>query len=217
MEDQLGSDLRVFQEYREMRQAIAFAVMSWGTLENALAGLLKVILDTPNYQMPYAVYYAPSNTETRISIIDNTITHIDRRSELTPRILACWDSLRTKIDRSKNTRNKIVHGNVVTIHYSGQNRCRLVSPVFDFTRRAQRELAAAVKQRQFLGMSPHDVSNAAKVFEGRTKQVQTLSDLIVADRKAPFGPSSWQHKLLALETNLNLTVAHTSGQTPKAP
>ncbi len=217
MTDQLASDLRLFQEYREMRIAIAGAVMAWGNLENALAHLLAVILDTPNYQMPFAVYYAPSNTEARISIIDNTISHIERRSQLTPRILSCWDSLRTKIDRSKNTRNKIVHGNVITLRTADKNQCRLVSPVFDYTRRAQRELAAAVEKRQLLGMSSHDVSTAAKVFEGRAKQVQTLSELIVADRKAPFGPSSWLDKLLALEADLNLTVAHTDGQTPKAP
>lgn len=216
MDDSLDSQMRLFEEYRKMRLAIAGAVMAWGDLENSLAGLLATILNTPNYQMPYAVYYAPSNTETRLSIIDNVITHLDRLSDETPRILACWDSLRTKIDRSKNTRNKIVHGNVVTMSSSGQNRCRLTSPIFDYTRRAQRELVAAAETRQFLGMSSHDVEAAAKVFSGRSKQVKALSELIIADRKAPFGPSTWRHKLVGLEADLNLTAAHKDAQTPKA-
>jgi hypothetical protein len=86
------------------------------------------------------IFYTPSNTETRIALVDNLMTYwfeFRANNEHDATIFAAWGNIKGKINSLKNTRNAIAHGSIT--HYtSGNNilnqRPRL-SPAFGDTLR----------------------------------------------------------------------------------
>lgn len=161
-------------ERAKMEAAVTKAVVNWAHLENGLAKLLSEILYTRK-EIAFAVYYSPSNTETRISIVDNVVFHFSSSSypKLVPTFKLAWDKLKLRIDRAKATRNKIVHGNITFIHMNNANYVRLTHPIFDTTKRN------ILKWDQVPGMSSHDVEAAATKFLAHSESIRMLKESAV--------------------------------------
>lgn len=203
----------LIEEYKRMRAGLSATVETWSQLENSLSRVLAAAMNTPFDQMPFAIYYAPSNTESRLAIVDNAVYHIPLLHGEIPQAKACWDKLFSKINNAKSTRNKIIHGQIVTANIGGGNHCRLTGAMFDFSKR--NKTAEAFANKQLPGMSAHDVERAAALFARRSNQCSKLAAIFKAMINQPDEPQAWRKTLAALEADLNLTL-NTDGPTPTA-
>ena len=66
-------DAALEKEWQAMRDALAHVVMNWAKIDTALAGLLDVLLDVHIGTTGSVIYYALSNMESRIKIIDSVL------------------------------------------------------------------------------------------------------------------------------------------------
>jgi hypothetical protein len=195
----------------EMKQAIAEAIIQWSWLEHALAGILDHLFEGIPSGLGTVVYYAPNNTETRIRMVDRALTFVPKGSgpkvyEImhSQRIEACWHKL---LNRAKEVRNKIVHGQVVGM----KGKARLISDaLFDPSERNPLSWAAKAwdsndRPPQLPGMSINDVAGAAKKFAAHTDNCTLLSLVILFHQNLAIHREEFEARLLELEDRLKVT------------
>ena len=62
------------RERRTMHDNVVRCILNWAHLEDELAWLLHLILDSALNQVGMIIYHAPNNTETRIRIVDKVVS-----------------------------------------------------------------------------------------------------------------------------------------------
>jgi hypothetical protein len=197
-----------------MRTAIAAALQDWAELENEFARVLHYLLEHSDPELGLVIYYVPSNTETRIAIVDAVLQEkVHRFCPYADEIIRCWGKFLEQVNRSKKTRNKIAHGNaiLVTQTNSGKTQARLVPPLLDPINRRK-----TWKGDQFPGMATHDVAAAARKIVEHRKTLRMIFDLIKLVRSTPFDWRASQEKLRELEKRLNLAPAQSGDRIPPA-
>jgi hypothetical protein len=88
-------------------------ILNWAHLEDELAWLLHLVLDSALNQVGMIIYHAPNNTETRIRIVDNVVS---RDLELLiggELIEPSWRSIVKLVSELKDKRNTVAHGQLV--------------------------------------------------------------------------------------------------------
>ena len=159
---------RLAAENAKMREAIFEAGQAWASLENHMALVLTAVLNIVREQhsnASLAIYFAPSNSETRFAIVDAAFTCLSFPPvETHDRVMACWARFMSKAHSARGVRNKIVHGEVQNLPSptSGRPQVRLTGQIFDLKRN---EFVAAYASKQLPGMSRNDVKqNADKLW-----------------------------------------------------
>lgn len=182
------------EEAQRARIAVANAIFAWASLEDKLVTLLGAALHTvAGSPMASAVYFAPSNIETRLNIVDRVVCEFPfTRKNLEGPFLAEWAAVLGKINRLKNTRNKLAHASLVgTPNPSRTKRVvRVASQIYDVQRRRDSKEAG-----QLPGMSPADVEAHVKAIQALIPIVEGLRDLIWASN---YGPEAWLERLAEL-------------------
>ena len=138
-----------------------------------LARLLGAILNDPSNAMASAIYFAPSNTETRIAIVSAALRMKLGGLPHFSEIESAWTRFINSLNRRKQVRNKVAHGAIVTIAMKGKNHVRLTAPMFDFFRNYPRA------KGQIPGLSGHDIDAAAKEVFALVKQLDIWSQIAV--------------------------------------
>jgi hypothetical protein len=203
-------------EHASIINNIGLVTRAWGTLEMTLCDAFRHLGAFPETERWAAgvIFYTPSNTETRVSLVDKLIAYRFQPNiipEFDPRICSSWASIKGKIDALKNTRNAIVHG-VVTHSAKGvspyDQTPRLTPAPADWLRFSPAVLA---------GRHPGLGSNEIKVHEQAVWRVNArahkLSEVIQLRLRQPFLPESGgvNPKLSALLIQLeNLTSSQNS-------
>jgi hypothetical protein len=165
---------RLANEWQEMLIALGQAVNGWAHIENSLARLLSVIMQRSGE----VVYYSASNTETRIKIIDRVLMAKLLHQYHSKGFAQCWAKILRRLNRAKNTRNKIIHWN--TTEYWIKDKDRLVvrhkelhtdtyAAMQDWiewdTSPEPGECPGCARDGQLPGMSTHDIVDATRNFE----------------------------------------------------
>jgi hypothetical protein len=161
-------------DYQKMYDAIAQANTTWSRVENAMASLLEWLLGYSHDYVALHIYFAPSNTETRFKIVD-TVAHVKWQNYTTHDLWAEWVSVKEGVDRAKNVRNRIAHGE---IHGPGRkvkgtwkHQVRLTASSYDLGRTWKEH-----KPRQWPGMSTHDVKAASDRFFWLGVRIEEMRD-----------------------------------------
>ena len=163
------------EDHKTIREGILSVTMGWAALENAVATILESILGPSDKTLGFSVYFTPGNAETRFDIVDRTLRAVIVGSPHEPAILKEWKHLFNKLNSARQTRNKIIHGNIATVYIRGKNHARLTPPIFDFQRMAGRS-----KNMQLPGMSAHDVTAAGTRIWDLDKWVDLMYGAISA-------------------------------------
>jgi hypothetical protein len=149
---------RLSTEHKAIREAVSTIIMAWAQLENTLAILLSKIINDPSGQFAFAIYFAPSNTETRIRIIDATFSVlISASKQHHQQIAAAWQTIRNTINRLKDTRNAVAHGHITTCSRYNRSHARLTPPMFNF-----KPFAIAHEKRQLPGLGSADINQSTE-------------------------------------------------------
>lgn len=196
-------------ETKAMHEAIVFAVTSWAGVENSLAHLMDALIPASGIGM--AIYYTPTGTETRINIVNTCVLHICSQIAIGSRIAPLWRRLHKRISSAKNTRNSIVHGNVVTHNINNKQSVRLTRPIFDLSpgnkdkeaamENARKQMAGDARL-QFLGRSANDVRIAAQNFGELSELCRMLRWPFLITRTPEPWPPSLHETLQQLEARL---------------
>ncbi len=218
--------LALVEETKLMNEAIVAAVRAWGGIENALAYLLGTIIRNGGGSLGMALYYRPSATETRISLVDESVKHFCQTHKEGGRVLALWDTILNRINHCKTTRNKIIHGNVGTYCPVGaKQHVRLTAPIFNLgtnnkdLERLRKNTASKINRDaapQLPGMSANDVKNAAINF-GRLTEAANLFRLLVSEmQRNAQKPEAFDKKFQTLDSHLKTpSLPRTGDQIPE--
>lgn len=200
------------REGQAMNEAIVSAVRGWAGLENSLAYLLGTIITQGGGTLGMAIYHRPSATETRIAIVDEAIVHFCAADPHGRSVHDLWARLHTRITKSKLTRNKIIHGNVVTYGPAkGRNRIRLTAPIFNASSKNPdmiqllknaEAVRAGASRSQLPGMSVNDVVYAAKNFSGLSEMIGELRLIISHMQRVVPDHAGFQKKCQTLAARL---------------
>ncbi len=174
---------KLSEDHKTICEGILSVTIGWASLENGVAIILESILGPSDNALGFAVYFTPGNAETRFDIVDHTLRAFIEGSPHEPAILKEWKHLFNKLNSTRQTRNKIIHGNITTTHVRGKNHVRLTPPIFD-----RQRMTAQWKGKQLPGMSAHDVTAAGTRISDLDKSVSLMNDAIsafkVGDTKA---------------------------------
>ncbi len=168
------------EEAQRARLAVADSIFAWASLEDKLVTFLAASLGLMGGSgMASAIYFAPSNIETRLTIVDRVAREFFLNHRLEEPFLAEWGSLILKINRLKGTRNKLAHASLTsTIIGRGEAAKRVVrvSPqIYDMQRRR-----LAGESGQLQGMGPADIEGHVAAIRSLIPVVENLRDLIFA-------------------------------------
>ncbi len=168
------SDEKIKIEEAQINSAVAELFGKWADLEDRHAVILETIIGDPN--VAFRIYFAPSNTETRLRIVDAAVVGmITGRSRINPRgtrerILECWRRINASVQRLKNTRNTVAHGHLGTISTPRKDHTRWLSPKYDIARWGA--------TGQIDGLSVNDIQNCATAIERVIKQMWVFDDVL---------------------------------------
>jgi hypothetical protein len=161
---------QTFKEQESLYREIGNVTNIWSTLEGNLCGLFSLLaFGDPLRFVAGVIFFTPSNTVTRINMVDNLIAYFFADDH---EVALEWQRVKSKLDRLKNTRNAIVHGSVVSAGSATQSGSRL-TPNFADTLRIAR---LTVQKGQLCGLSPNELKNHAKAVWDVNNQVADLTN-----------------------------------------
>lgn len=162
MDDQ---ERKIVAEHQAIREAMLELMFAWAGLENTLSFLLAKIIRDPSHALASAIYFAPSNTETRLNIIGSVLKiAIGRSPHYETTIAPAWKRFTNSFGGRKNVRNQVAHGHITTMNIKGKRHARLTSPLFDVIR-----VGGSLLQGKLPGLSSNDIQQS-------TIAIQKLSD-----------------------------------------
>jgi hypothetical protein len=112
---------KMVEEHNSIINSVCLVTRVWATLEMSLFQLFSVLAgmsrDKVWDECAGVIFYTPSNTETRIALVDNLVTYrceLKRvaQNPIDQQLVTLWNSVKGKINTLKNTRNMIVHGTI---------------------------------------------------------------------------------------------------------
>jgi hypothetical protein len=165
----------IAEDSAKMDAAILAVVREFAALENDMAAILQELLEGSwTYAAPL-IYYAPASTETRVAVVNATLTNVRWPSELRDRALDQWGNFLKRLARTRKSRNKVVHGEVVnTANRNGHGtRKRLTPATGDLA-----QFVPMIRSGQPLGMSAHDVQSIADNIKRLRNDAFDFRDLL---------------------------------------
>jgi hypothetical protein len=188
--------------YETMRLSVAAATLNWGDLENSIVRFFRDLIQSEDLSLAPIIYFAPSNTETRLYIVDAVAHHIlsggYRFIKFGEEALTCWTAILSKINKAKEGRNKIAHGQILEIP-GRKTHFRLTSSIYDIGRFTKEPL-----HPQLPGLSQHDVQEIADKFHELHNLVDELTNVIRALRDPDDQASPEKLRSLAIRLKTSI-------------
>jgi hypothetical protein len=212
MSDDLKLDAmmkRLAAENKAIISSIGEVTRVWASLEMGLFQLFSVVAGMSGDQAwdecAGVIFYTPSNTETRVALVDNLVAYrCELRKfpapadEIDSRLSALWSNIKGKIDRLKNTRNAIVHGTVGSGGSADKSFVKLM-PAFGDTLRFY---GAVTTQQRIPGLGSNEINVHSKAVWRVNDRVHKLTDAFRLRMQLPHlrDPSGAVQNLLELLT-----------------
>jgi hypothetical protein len=183
---------RLQLQHDEIISGVGLVTRAWATLESGLFELFRLLarLSTPSPgpEIAGVIFYTPTNTETRISLVDNLIAYhcqMMRIGELDDRLVDLWSKkVKGKINNLKNTRNSIVHGTIVTSSKGGMDQRMRLSPTFGETLR----FLPFARAHEHPGIGPNELRVHEKAVWRVIERTQKLTQAFALRMQVRFGP-----------------------------
>lgn len=209
---------RMQREHDEIISGVGQVTRVWAALEESLLELFRILAHLTTSQSHLdiggVIFYTPTNTETRVSLVNNLITYhckLERIAEVDDHLVALWDTkIKGKIDNLKNTRNAIVHGTIVSSHRGGMDQRMRLSPTFGDTLRFQ----PFARRHEHPGLRPSDLKTHEQAVWRVIRQLQKLKQAFALRMRVQFGPDSTAaiQELLVLVPQLETEMSSQNNQ-----
>jgi hypothetical protein len=210
------------REYEEIISSIGLVTRVWATLESSIFKLFMTLAGFPptDFEIAGVIFYTPSNTETRISLVDKLVTYrceLNRAVDLDDRLRKVWEKAKGKIDALKNTRNAIIHGTVSGYAY-GDNLLKQgprLNPAFgDWLR-----LAPPIMAKQIPGLGSNEIKNHEQAVWRVNDRMRKLDEAFQLRLRAQHGPDPEEaiRKLLELLPQLENRTNSQNNQDKEPP
>ncbi len=211
-ESEADERARMTREYERMQAAILDGHHAWAWFECGFAWLLRNALRSDHPDAAGHIYFAPAATETRLAIVDAVVRLVVTDHPLEERFLVQWAGVLNRAGRIRQTRNTIIHGQVVGVrrYPKDRSRTRLVAVLADTRRTIEQQ-----RGRQLPGLSINDVRQNAEAMKRMgedTLLVQQFVDAVWAGDDA----TSLQ-RLAELEARHRTDSRTKGGRTRTAP
>jgi len=156
-------------ERARMRVAVAEITFAWADLENASVLILRTMMGDSGY-LASPIYFAANNLETRLRIIDAAFRRFLEGHSRETEILEIWGQLQNAVNRQKDVRNKIAHGEMIThIRGDGRRYIRLTASLLDHER-----FRESRRRKQLPGMSAHDIEKSTATIDALKERLQIV-------------------------------------------
>ncbi len=167
---------KLIEERREqMFLAIGKAHSAFSRLESCLWELYSKAAQHHNSGVSNVVFYSPTNIETRIGIVDSVMQFLFDQHNDGQRLYDAWAKLKGKIDKKKNVRNQIAHGELLPSTRGDNTQVRLTPQVADLVR-----IIPHVDTTQHPGMTLNDVIQFTTAVHSLSTHVVILGKLTTA-------------------------------------
>ena len=173
-----------------MLKAVAGVTLAWAEIENAFVFLFRMVLHHHTMAIASAIWFAPTNLETRINIVDQALREAIFESERETEILAVWVPIMNSLNRLKATRNKVAHGQLVTHRRNGKSYVRLTAPLLN-----RAVFRQSRSRKQLPGVSAADLEQSAIATLALVERVTEIGSLILEvhrERQQALLGISWQ-------------------------
>lgn len=160
---------------RRSRQALKNAVsdlfQAWADLESSLAFLFAVTAIKPGLgAVGFEIYFAPSNMETRVKLVDTAFTAALRRNAAAAAALSEWTTILNAINRAKSTRNAVAHGCTMITTDPGPLQYRIGPPQFHLG-----AMFKAMERGANVALSANDISQSATAVWTNAGKIRGLA------------------------------------------
>jgi hypothetical protein len=159
-------------ERQRMLKAVAAVTLEWAEVENMCVFLLRQILAHGHMGIASAIWFAPTNLETRLTILDRAFCEFVRNEEHEDRILRVWASTMNTANRLKSLRNKVAHGQIVVHRTNGKNYIRLTAPLLD-----NLKFRESRRPKQLPGVSAHDLERSFRSVLALADRMRDIANL----------------------------------------
>lgn len=183
-------------ERNEMRIALAGAITVWSSLEDMLAMLLSSIIgDRTGKQYGIRAFFTPIAYDVRLNLVSILVGEYARNHNQQGLLQDLWESIHTKINNVRRTRNKLAHGSIRP-YQRGNDRMhvRLTGSFF--------EVIEPTGSKQLPGMSLHDVQQSMSIFAFRCSLVVAYTNLIQLFEHNPSNVEAFNEKAEYLRQSL---------------
>lgn len=160
---------------RRSRQALKNAVsdlfQAWADLESSLAFLFAVAVIKPGLgSVGFEIYFALSNMETRVKLVDTSLTAALRHNDGAAAVLSEWTTILNAINRAKGTRNAVAHGCTMITSDAGPLQYRIGPPQFHLG-----AMFKAMGRGANLALSANDISQSADAVWANAGKIRALA------------------------------------------
>jgi hypothetical protein len=212
------------KELRALRNGVGNVTLAWADVENAHVELLTAILNLEYMKFPAAMYFSLTGLDSRLRMVNaalQELLHEQREARevttlaasLITRIEALWKTITNKLNRLRGTRNKVAHGQIVTVVGAGgwsMGVPRLTSPQLDWA-----QFRTSQKRKQLPGLSANDLNVSQKAVYTVAMQVREFATFVRLMHVAEH--SSLLRKFAELEGLFQTPAAQADTQTPPKP
>jgi hypothetical protein len=165
---------RLAEETRHLREGVASITLAWANVENAMAMLLHAILRDDQGRFSSAIYFTPSAIETRFHIVNEAFHELLDNTPVEKELSEVWSKIFTKLLKLKVTRNKVAHGQVVTMgSLSGKNHVRLMHPIFHVQKSRK-----ALRSGQLSGLTSRDLETHLIIVSTLITKLDALPSIV---------------------------------------
>ena len=112
--------LTMNNEIIRLRLAVSNAIDTWAILEHELSLLLQAVVNDEHGMVGTAIYYASTNTETSLRIVDAAIKAATYNLTYGRAVAVCWEKMQKKVADSKGKRNSIAHWYTSEVSINGK-------------------------------------------------------------------------------------------------
>jgi hypothetical protein len=182
-------------DHQGIISGVGLVTRVWGTAEQTLCELFHVLsqLGERGLETAGVIFYAPSNTETRVALVNNLVEYrcrMQRLGDFDDRLRAYWKNLKGKIDTLKNGRNAIVHGVILNSSHGGKNQRLRLSPALSDTLRIQSRINVeqVLKGGQHIGFGPDELKSHEQAVWRVIERIQLLIAAFRPRMRLAFGP-----------------------------
>jgi hypothetical protein len=179
---------RLHVEHDAIISSVGLVTRVWATLESSLFEMFHLLSRIPDQEREAAgvIFYTPSNTETRVSLVDNLVSYrceIHTIGEIDQRLCTLWGRAKGKINALKNTRNAIVHGTLTNVAMTENMRVRL-TPAYGDTLR----FLPPIREGRMPGFGSNELRVHEQAVWRLNVRLRTLCEAFRLRMQLRFGP-----------------------------
>jgi|GEM_PF-5656133 len=197
---------KLAEDYFNLISSVGLVTTAWAHLEETLFKSFQLLSNIPHgdWQAAGVIFYTPNSFESRLQLVDKLVAYRCLKhpfwEELDKKIFDLWASVRGKIQKLQNTRNRIIHGGLMQSTHDGNVTFRIHPALPD----VHRSPSLAEWFKGHPGLGPNELNVHQQAVVRVAERVQKLNEVFQLRMLMlrPGNPADAIEKLRAVVTQL---------------